>query len=1020
MLRPSAVRPIGAEALVALLEGGLDRVVLIDSRPFVDFNVSHILEAVNVNCSKLMKRRLQQDKVQIAELLQHSAKKKLELQGDQEVVVYDQSSSDPTSLGSDSFLSVLLVKLERSFPSVHLLSGGFSEFSHLFPGLCEGKSSLVPSCVSQPCLLVNNIGPTRILPHLYLGCQRDVLNQELMQQNQIVYVLNASNTCPKPDFVPDSHFLRVPVNDSFCEKILPWLDRSVEFIEKAKASDARVLVHCLAGISRSATIAIAYIMKRMDMPLDEAYRFVKEKRSTISPNFNFLGQLLDFEKKIKSPHGAETKLKSLLPQEPSAPPPPDDLESALSPEVAVAPGPAPLEAPPLPCALAEALSGLQLADGPEDNARLKRSFSLDIKSFGEVGGAAAHRVFAPHAAAGDATDFYKPPSFKETTSKPCQFSPVEEVSEQSTPEQSPDKEEADGAERLEPPASSTLAAPAAPAPAAPAAQNCSQQLHRSGSTENATSFLFGLSHSLQHLAHPGSGGALKGWHSDILLGPVTVSTSSLTGGWYLSSDSSRFYSTSILSGGGGFAAYSCSHGLEAVRRRSRQRMGDRCDSRRSWHEESSFEKQLKRRSCQMEFGDGRTDSRSPEEMVKVGSQSSFSGSMEVIEEAPYGRQIHLNTRAGRLTDIKRSARLFIDRVSEEEEDEDEDEEEPADLIQFLVGHMTNGAVFLNGLRDAAVSSHCCRFNSCSEFSPNRVSHRRERVRFTTDRRERVRFTTDRREGVRFTTDRRESPVHHRPERERVRFTTDRRERVRFITDRRERVRFTTDRRERVRFTDRRERVRFTTDRRERVQFTIDRRERVRFTTDRRERVRFTTDRREGVRFTTDRRESPVHHRPERESPVHRRERVRFTTDRRERVQFITDRRERVRFTTDRRERVRFITDRRERVRYTTDRRERVQFTIDRREESGSPPTGERVRFTEERERESGRAEPRDHVTRRLLIEKQVAGFCGSDEGRTRTSGLDPSLSLCENLEPSELLKDSELEAEKFSFLWILL
>lgn len=31
--------------------------------------------------------------------------------------------------------------------------------------------------LSQPCLPVANVGPTRILPHLYLGSQKDVLNK---------------------------------------------------------------------------------------------------------------------------------------------------------------------------------------------------------------------------------------------------------------------------------------------------------------------------------------------------------------------------------------------------------------------------------------------------------------------------------------------------------------------------------------------------------------------------------------------------------------------------------------------------------------------------------------------------------------------------------------------------------------------------------------------------------------------------------------------------------------------------
>lgn len=69
-----------------------------------------------------------------------------------------------------------------------------------------------------------------------------------MQQNGIGYVLNASSTCPKPDFIPESHFLRVPVNDSFCEKILPWLDKSVDFIGK-QHSRSLVTVMCKCGLS---------------------------------------------------------------------------------------------------------------------------------------------------------------------------------------------------------------------------------------------------------------------------------------------------------------------------------------------------------------------------------------------------------------------------------------------------------------------------------------------------------------------------------------------------------------------------------------------------------------------------------------------------------------------------------------------------------------------------------------------------------------------------------------------------
>lgn len=310
--------------------------------------------------------------------------------------------------------------------------------------------------------------------------------------------------------------------------------------------------------------------------------------------------------------------------------------------------PAPLESLTLPCVLAgvseeqllaQALCSLQLSEGMEDSMRLKRSFSLDIKSYGEpsIGGA------LQTLSSGEAPDYYPTSLFKDQAVKPCQFSPVQEVSEQSTPEQSPDKERADGPTTNSTNSTSSTSNHTKSNKTQSTAfkssyhATCPHPLQRSGSMEetaSAASFLLGLSRSQQHLAKTGLG-ALKGWHSDILLAPVT-------GGWYLSSESARFYSTSAIfssggSGGGGgtqatfTATYSCSQGLEAVRRRGRQRSSERGDSRRSWHEESNFEKQLKRRSCQMDFGDGMTETRSREELGKVGSQSSFSGSMEIIE-----------------------------------------------------------------------------------------------------------------------------------------------------------------------------------------------------------------------------------------------------------------------------------------------------------------------------------------------------------------------------------------------------
>ncbi|KAJ7398164.1 dual specificity protein phosphatase 8-like protein [Pitangus sulphuratus] len=109
--------------LASLLRNGAEGTLVIDSRSFVEYNSWHVLSSVNICCSKLVKRRLQQDKVSITELIQPASKMKVEAEEHQDVVVYDQSTRDVTGLAADSFLSILLGKLDSCFHSVSILTG---------------------------------------------------------------------------------------------------------------------------------------------------------------------------------------------------------------------------------------------------------------------------------------------------------------------------------------------------------------------------------------------------------------------------------------------------------------------------------------------------------------------------------------------------------------------------------------------------------------------------------------------------------------------------------------------------------------------------------------------------------------------------------------------------------------------------------------------------------------------------------------------------------------------------------
>ena len=74
-------------------------------------------------------------------------------------------------------------------------------------------------------------------------------------------------------------------------------------MDSAIESGGIIFVHCMAGISRSATSVICYLMKKYSWSLAKTTSFVKSRRSVICPNFGFARQLQEWEKQLKVREG---------------------------------------------------------------------------------------------------------------------------------------------------------------------------------------------------------------------------------------------------------------------------------------------------------------------------------------------------------------------------------------------------------------------------------------------------------------------------------------------------------------------------------------------------------------------------------------------------------------------------------------------------------------------------------------------------------------------------------------------
>lgn len=71
------------------------------------------------------------------------------------------------------------------------------------------------------------------------------------------------------------------------------------FVLQEYICEGTTIIHCAAGVSRSAAFCIAYLIKYRGMTMSNAYRHVAKCRPCINPNPGFISQLLEYERKFR-------------------------------------------------------------------------------------------------------------------------------------------------------------------------------------------------------------------------------------------------------------------------------------------------------------------------------------------------------------------------------------------------------------------------------------------------------------------------------------------------------------------------------------------------------------------------------------------------------------------------------------------------------------------------------------------------------------------------------------------------
>jgi dual specificity phosphatase 12 len=150
------------------------------------------------------------------------------------------------------------------------------------------------NCIIRSFISIDNtFEANEVIPGLYIGNINSVYDIKKLKELGITHVISVLSGF-EPPYPNDFNYLVLDALDTVNTDLSLNFETTNDFINDAFDNFGKVLIHCMAGRSRSATIMAAFIIKTFGTNVETAIDIMKTKRDIVEPNPYFKKQLLDY------------------------------------------------------------------------------------------------------------------------------------------------------------------------------------------------------------------------------------------------------------------------------------------------------------------------------------------------------------------------------------------------------------------------------------------------------------------------------------------------------------------------------------------------------------------------------------------------------------------------------------------------------------------------------------------------------------------------------------------------------